>query len=180
MAHDSVSSDSSSEDGILALTRGLARGEEESWAQFYDQYHRRLRGYLAACWRGEPECLDDLLQETFVRAVRHMKPFHDEATFWSWLIVLGRSAVADRGRKETRMRRFLSSFRIERPVRMPSDEELQSALAKLSPEERALLKWKYEDSLSVAEISAELKISGKAVESRLTRARQSLRRYYRP
>lgn len=162
------------------LTRGLAKGDEESWTSFYDQYHRRLRGYLAACWRGEPECLDDLLQETFVRAVRHMKPFHDEAVFWSWLIVLGRSAVADRGRKETRLRRFLKSFRIERPVRVPSDGDLQAALVKLSPEERSLLQWKYEDSRSVAEIAAELKISEKAVESRLTRARKSLRKNYRP
>jgi len=115
-----------------------------------------------------------------VRAVRHMRPFHDEATLWSWLIVLGRSVVADRGRKETRLRRFLKSFRIERPARVPSDESLEAALAKLSVEERSLLRWKYEESRTVSEISSELKISEKAVESRLTRARKSLRKYYRP
>ena len=180
MAHDSVTSDANSDDGIRELTGRLARGEEESWKIFYQQYHSRLRGYLAACWRGEPECLDDLLQETLIRAVRHMKTFQDEATFWSWLVVLARSAVADRGRKETRFRRFLKAFRIERPVRLPSNEELQVALAKLPPKDQLLLRWKYEEHRSVAEISSQLNISEKAAESRLTRARKSLRKLYRP
>ncbi|MFP6855672.1 MAG: sigma factor [Roseibacillus sp.] len=51
---------------------------------------------------GEPSHLDDLLQETLLRAVRYMRVFHDEAALWSWLTVLARSAVADHGRRRSR------------------------------------------------------------------------------
>lgn len=162
------------------MTRELARGREDKWEEFFDLYARRLRGYLAACWRGEDECLDDLLQETMLRAVKHMRVFDDEAAFWSWLTVLARSAVADCGRKDTRWRRFLKLFREEKPGLPKRDENLQAALARLPTRERRLLEMKYEELLSVAGIAAKLELTEKAVESRLTRARRLLKKYYRP
>ena len=162
------------------LTRDLVRGNEEAWSEFFKRYHRRLRSYLSACWRGEEDCLDDLLQETLMRALRHMRSFDDEGVFWSWLTVLARSSVADHGRKETRLRRFLSSFRQEKYDLPPSAGALRASMAKLSTEDQQLLQWKYEEHRTVAEIATLLHVSNKAVESRLTRARLSLKKFYRP
>lgn len=180
MTEESVASRIGPSEGFRELTRALTKGSEEGWGLFFDQYARRLRGYLSACWRGEDECLDDLLQETLLRAVKHMRVFDDEGALWSWLTVLARSVVADRGRRETRWRRFMKLFREKRPMLPKRDENLRAAFAKMSSEERRLLEMKYEENLKVAEIAAKLETIEKAVESRLTRARCSLRKHYRP
>ena len=78
LTEESVASRIGPSEGVRELTRSLTKGSEEGWGLFFDQYARRLRGYLSACWRGEDECLDDLLQETLLRAVKHMRVFDDE------------------------------------------------------------------------------------------------------
>lgn len=163
--------------GFRDFTRALARGEDAAWREFFDRYHHRLRGYLAACWHGEPDAIDDLLQDTLVRAVKHIRAFADEQVLWSWLTVLARSAVADHGRKRSRFRAFLDRFR-KQPAREQAttpDERLALALAKLAPADRELIRMKYEHGDSVREIGAALAVTEKAVESRLTRCRTRLR-----
>lgn len=54
-------------------------------------------------------------------------------------------------------------------------ELLATGLGQLSGEERALLQWKYTDGRSVREIAADLGTTEKAVESRLSRARLTLK-----
>ena len=53
-------------------------------------------------------------------------------------------------------------------------------LQKLDTETRHLLHLKYDQNRSVREIALELNLSEKAVESRLTRARQKLRKLLKP
>ncbi len=165
-------------DGFRRFTRALARREDAAWGEFYDGYQHRLRGYLDTCWHGEPHAIDDLLQDTLVRAVKHIRPFPDEQVLWSWLTVLARSAVADHGRKRSRFRAFLDRFQ-HQPQDAPAtrpDERLDQALGNLAPADRDLIHLKYELSRSVREIAAALDTTEKAVESRLTRCRIRLRR----
>jgi RNA polymerase sigma-70 factor (ECF subfamily) len=162
-----------------AFTRALARGEDAAWREFFDRYHYRLRGYLAACWHGEPDAVDDLLQDTLVRAVKHVRAFDDEDVLWSWLSVLARSAVADHGRKRYRFRAFLDRFRkqADREPNNTPDERLAIALTRLAPGDRELIRMKYEHGDSVRDIAAALDTTEKAIESRLTRCRARLRKH---
>lgn len=164
---------------IRELTGAMTSGCETAWNGFYNTYHRRLKGYLVVCWKGESAAVDDLLQETLLRAVKHMRAFDSEEALWSWLTVLAKSAVVDHGRKVSRFRRFLRAFVPERIVKIPPDEVLKEASRKLSSENRQLLAWKYEEGSTVSEIAGLLEISEKAVESRLTRARAALKKNYR-
>ncbi len=169
-------------DGTTELTRSLADGEEAAWRDFYESRHRRLRAYVLAIWKGSESAADDIVQETFVRAAKHMKVFASEEKLWGWLTVLARSATADAGRKHGRFRRFLARFGRESPPREflgGSDfdrERLSTAMGRLPFEVVRILRWKYEDGRSVESIAAALSISPKAAESRLTRARAALRR----
>jgi RNA polymerase sigma factor (sigma-70 family) len=169
-------------DDIAVLTRRLTAGEEAAWGWFFDRYRARLIGYLARLWQGEPSALDDLLQETLLRAVRYMRPFDSEEVFWSWLTVLARSAVADRGRHHSRWRRFLDQFRRETAIhpwaREPEhfEADLLPALASLDDLPRQLLEEKYFDRLSVREIARRHELTEKAVERRLSRSRKLLAR----
>lgn len=163
---------------IRELTREMTRGCEAAWRGFYANYHRRLRGYLTVCWKGEAAAVDDLLQETLLRAVKHIRAFDSEDALWSWLTVLAKSAVVDHGRKVGHFRRFLQAFVPERSARIPPDAILKEATRKLSGKNRQLLVWKYEEGRTVSEIACLLEISEKAVESRLTRARAALKKNY--
>lgn len=164
---------------LRSLTRDLAQGKEAAWRQFFDLYHQRLRAYLGVCWRGERDVIDDLLQDTLLRAVKHIRIFDDEAALWSWLTVLARSAVNDHGRKRSRFRGLLDRVRGQTatpPSRAP-EQRLEQALAQLAPEDRDLIQRKYEEGESVREIAAALGTSEKAIESRLTRCRQRLHKH---
>ena len=161
----------------LALTKGLAAGDEQAWHAFHAVYRKRLYAYLHRIWQGPDAALDDLVQETFLRAAKYMRPFASQEALWSWLTVLARSATADHGRKQSRFRNFIERFKKE-PLRTSSliYQDLDSAMAKLPAETAKLLRQKYQEGWSVKEIASQLQLSEKAVENRLTRARQSLRK----
>jgi RNA polymerase sigma factor (sigma-70 family) len=124
------------------------------------------------------------VQSTFLRVVRYVKAFDDAATFWNWLIVLARTALADQRRKVSRYRSFLERFTGHARIQSDAAPEhpeahllaaLEQGLDGLLPEERSLVERKYFARESVRDIAAALQLSEKAVESRLTRVRLKLR-----
>jgi len=161
----------------------LVAGREEAWTDFHQRYAHRLRAYLRALWKGPDHHLDDLLQLTLLRAVKHIsktKKLPSEEALWSWLTVLARSAVNDYGRKTSRFFRFLQRFQAEPITEATLQSNLEPILQKLDTDSRHLLKLKYDDERSIREIALQLNLSEKAVESRLTRARQKLRKLLKP
>lgn len=143
-------------------------------------YRLRLLGYLSRTWHGEPAALDDLLQETLLRAVRYMRVFPDEDCFWSWLTVLARSAVGDHGRKRARWWKLLRRWRLEAQLRAivgePDEfgDQLETAMSQLDQEGRELLEAKYYRRASVRALAERHQLTEKAVEGRLSRARHQL------
>ena len=165
---------------IFVLTKKLRDGDDSAWRVFFNDYYGRTRAYVRKVWRGGDEAVDDLVQETLVRAVRHIRPFESEEALWCWLTCLAKSVVADRGRKESRKSGFL-----ERLFRRTSQEDFDGAgivesvrelLPGLRKRTAGLLSAKYLEGKTVAEMAVELSLSEKAVESRLTRARAEFRR----
>ena len=101
--------------------------------------------------------------------------------FAAWLHTVARSALHDCWR---RRRTFWLLLR--NPLAAPDDattepddakltEALETALAQLESTDRALLEQKYFSGHDVRSLAAQLEITPKAVESRLTRARAKLR-----
>jgi len=169
-----------SEATVALLTRGLADGDEAAFREFHALYFHRLFRYLIVVAHGDEVLARDALQETFVRVARHARRFDDAQAFWDWLAVLGRSAVAAGGRRQSRYRRLLSLFRHEPPPPAPCGEDeafgaLESAMAMLGEADRALLHRKYSDGCTAQQIAAECGSSEGAVESRLVRIRRELR-----
>ena len=95
---------------IAALTHRMAKGDEWAYHTFYDAYFHRLSRYLLVVTAGDEDAAREAIQATLVRVVRHIKPFPDEAVFWSWLTVLARSALCDQTRKRRRYLAFLGRF----------------------------------------------------------------------
>jgi RNA polymerase sigma-70 factor (ECF subfamily) len=168
---------------IQAFTTRLRRGEEAAYREFHAAYFSRLLRYLLVITGGREDAARDALQSTFVRVVRHIRPFDSEAAFWSWLTVLARSSLIDALRKEGRylglLGRFLQRTRVEAAVESDADaqllELLESELANLPREDRELMERKYFTRESVKEMAAALALTEKAIESRLVRIRKRLK-----
>lgn len=162
----------------------MARGDEAAFQEFTDAYFHRLLRYLLVVTRGREDEAREALQLTLLRVVKHVRQFDSEEALWGWLTVLARSAVVDEHRRRKRysglLARFLESFSIQNPpANIEADEELATLLGKelaaLPEADRSLLARKYQTTESVREIAADLGMSEKAVESRLTRARGRLK-----
>ncbi len=168
------------------LTLAMARGSEAAFARFFENYFNRLFRYLLVISRGDETAARDALQDTMTRVAKHVRRFDDEQAFWDWLTVLARSAARDGGRKQTRYRNLLTRF-FERAepaglsATLPAESEdrlneaLDAALKALSDLERKLIDQKYFQGLSVRELAHLGELTEKAVESRLLRARRTLR-----
>ncbi len=156
-----------------------------AWRTFYDAYFDRLWRYLLVVAAGREDAARETLQATLLRVARHIKVFRDENSFWSWLTVLARSALADETRKRRRYFSFLDRFTrhaiLESEIQSDNraDEQLRVLLARhvamLPPDEQRLVEQKYSARRSVREIADDLQTTEKAVESRLTRVRRKLK-----
>jgi RNA polymerase sigma-70 factor (ECF subfamily) len=170
---------------IGVLTRRMAEGDEMAWRTFHDEYFDRLWRYLLVVASGNEDAARESLQAAMVRVARHIKVFHDENIFWSWLTVLARTAFADETKKRGRYFSFLERFRLQAQVQREgpgedrTDENLNALLkrhiAALPPDEQHLIEQKYFGRRAVREIAGELQSTEKAVESKLSRIRRKLK-----
>lgn len=170
---------------MATLTRRMTEGDELAYRTFYDAYFNRLSRYLLVVAAGDEDAAREALQSALVRVVRYIKVFPSDAVFWSWLTVLGRSALSDQARKRRRYLAFLDRFTWHARAQQtaPDDSQadvrlgalLESGLETLPIDERRLLEAKYFARRSVREIAEELNLSEKAVDSRLVRIRHKLK-----
>jgi RNA polymerase sigma-70 factor (ECF subfamily) len=166
---------------IADLTARMMKGEEEAFRAFYDLYSHRLYGYLFVICRGNEEQARELLQQTCIKVARYIRVFDDAEIFWKWLGTLARSCWVDENRKRNRYLAALErlwNWTVTRDPRAEAaidEPELTQFLNCLPEEDRAILRRKYLEGFSVREIAEESGSSEKAIESRLTRARNRLK-----
>jgi RNA polymerase sigma factor (sigma-70 family) len=174
-----------------ALMAALAAGEDSALNRLMDRWQVPLRSFLYRYTQGEHDALD-LAQETFVRIYQHRARFRAGARFSTWMFQIALNLARSRAR--WRRRHPTDSLESE-PAnpdaqlpasRAPTPAEdvlraertaaVREAVARLPGELReAVILFEYEDK-SHAEIAAIVKATPKAVETRLYRARQQLRK----
>jgi len=170
--------------------------EARSWAGLVE-LERELRAFLGRRCRDESE-LDDVVQETFLRAARFRASVHDTRNLRGWTLRIGGNVLRDRQRRESRLPRQAApggldlellgdpreALEHERAVRVgdrwvASDdaiEVLRAALGRLVEHDRAVLAAYYGRGASTAEIALELGLPRELVKVRLFRARRRLLR----
>jgi RNA polymerase sigma-70 factor (ECF subfamily) len=175
--------------GDAALLRAVARGDATAMAALYDRHagwlHARLTRRCA-----DPELVREVLQDTFVTVWRsaagHRGP---EAGGWLWTIAARR--LVDARRAQERAARGAEPLpEYEAPARhgsaaAPSAEDrvlagleygdVGTALDRISPELREVLRATVIDGLSTREAARLLGIPEGTVKSRARRARAELR-----
>jgi len=163
----------------------LVRGTLAGNGQAFDRLVRRYsRSTLAVAWE-YTETLDeaeDVVQETFFRALRGLESYDPRRPFSPWLFAIlrnvARNAAASRGRwRFVPVPEELPSGDIgpERALeRQDSMARVEEALAELSPMQRACFRLCEGEGYPSAEVGAMLGVSDATVRVHLHRARRAL------
>jgi RNA polymerase sigma-70 factor, ECF subfamily len=123
-----------------------AKGEPEGFSKLYERYKRRVFGFLMRM-TGDREIAEDLVQETFLAALRNRQQFDRERSFLSWIFGIAhkrtidyfRHARVEREHSETAEERSAGS-KIETPDVATENKHLRKliheAVGKLDPLQR--------------------------------------------
>ncbi len=161
------------------LRRAVLAGEEFAWRTLYDSAFAGLNAYVQ--WRcgGLRDRAEEVVQETWLTAVRRLRTFEPSAgAFAAWLRGIAANVLRNHFRREKRRMKPLEGEPIVTEEAREQAESIAEALAMLPEHYEAVLRMKYLENRSVADIAAERGESPKAIESLLTRAREAFRQAY--
>ena len=159
------------------------------WPAALARHDRWLRTVVFARV-GEPQAVDDVMQEVSLAAVAQRSPLADPAKVSPWLYRLAVTQSLLYRRKQGRRRRLAEHYAARLAAAGPPGKEpdplawllaeerremVRLALTRLPKREAEMLLLKYTEDWSYRDIAERLGISPAAVQARLHRARQRLR-----
>jgi RNA polymerase sigma-70 factor (ECF subfamily) len=167
-----------------SLRDAVLSGDERAWRRWYEDSFAALYAYVL--WRcgGLRHHADEVVQDTWLVAVRRIGAFDpDQAAFATWLRGIAAHVLRNHFRRTRRDRQVASLNGVDAAAHADADqrdraERVARALSLLPERYEAVLRAKYLDGRSVAEVAADWNETPKAVESLLTRARQAFREKY--
>ena len=160
---------------MRAAQQGSAEALETLFRWHWPRAHRAA--YLVV---HDAVAAEDIAQEAFLAAVRALDRFDRSRPFGPWLhrIVVNRAidfARARALRSEVEALEAASPSASEASPGQPYSEELMAALARLSPEHRAVVVLRYLLEFTPGEIAGALDLPRGTVNSRLRRGLDTLR-----
>ena len=175
------------------LIRRAQRGDADAFEQLLLEHQKNVYNL---CYRmaGNPDDAMDLSQETFLRAWRCLDQYQFASAFSTWLYRLCSNICIDflrrRRRQQTVPLTFEDADGEEQTYAVPdaqplpeeqvelklTRETLQAAMAQLLPEHRAVLQLRVVNEMSYEQIADVLDIQIGTVKSRLSRARNQLKK----
>ena len=173
------------------LRDAVLAGDETAWKTLYEESYVGLHAYVL--WRcgGLRESADEVVQETWLTAVRRVRCFDPaQGSFAGWLRGVAANVLRNHFRRERRTWANRSAIGWRLAERVAHDahpiddrdraERVAAALNALPDRYEAVLRAKYLEGQSVEDIAKSGGETLKAVESLLTRARQAFRDAYGP
>ena len=161
-------------------------GDERAFTALVDTHERRVLRVLRLLGV-RPDDREDLAQETFIRAFRHLQGFHRGRSFSSWLYRIAVNVAHDYRRQQSRRldqpgseeTRFdaMTGTEPEADASARAEEQrrrLEGALAQLSERERAVFVLAEIEELSSKEVAQALGITRITVRRHRGRARRHL------
>jgi RNA polymerase sigma-70 factor (ECF subfamily) len=167
----------------VELLAGAATGEPVAVRVLLDLAGPTVYGFVFARVGGRSDAADDLVQETFVEAVRSAHTFRGDARVTTWLCTIARRRVArfyETERREELARSGLSVVVGDEEQEIWDEaadrDEIIRGLGRLPALHRQVLVLKYLDGLAVEEVATAVGRSRVQTQSLLQRARAGLKR----
>ncbi|MEX2088872.1 MAG: sigma-70 family RNA polymerase sigma factor [Bacteroidota bacterium] len=167
------------------------QGERGAFRILVERYHARIKNLIYSIFH-EPDIIDDLAQEVFIKAYEALPQFRFQSSFYTWLY---RIAV-NKSRDELRRRKVRRLFSLQsmmesrdqeltsKMVVHPEEKEVQELIARglqsLPEKFRLPIVLKDIEGRSYEEIAEIMDCEIGTVKSRLSRARAMLRDVLKP
>ena len=157
-------------------------GDEEAAQQFVRATQLDVRRYVTHL-SGDAQAADDLVQDTYLRALRSLPGFEGRSSARTWLLAIARRTVADRIRASSCRPRIAgtddwqTAVEKTQPLSVPGFEEgvaLSELLALVEAPRREAFVLTQLLGLSYAQAAAVINCPVGTVRSRVARARESL------
>ena len=171
-------------DDTQSLAAGLRRRDPDLLDRLIEQYQHRLYRYLLFL-TGNRALAEDLFQETWIRVLERGHQYNAKSKFESWLFAIARNLVIDVSRrKKITSLEELAVSESNQPFELPdehsisplqllvsleSKQTVQLSLLKIPANYREVLLLRFQEELSLEEISAVLATPISTVKSRLYR-----------
>jgi len=160
-------------------------GEPEAWEVLFRRYQLPLYIYVFELVRDEQASLD-IVQETFIAAVRHIGSLHANEKFGSWVFGIAHQQCVQRWRRQTREARWrdevdqatadLQPGPDDLLIRREEEAEFVRHLSQLPLPQRTVLVLHFIEDFSLEEIARITGASLGTVKSRIHYGKKSLQR----
>ena len=162
-------------------------GDAAAWETLFRRYQLPLYVYVFELVHDEQASLD-VVQETFISAVRNIDSLRDNEKFGSWLFGIAHQKCIQHWRKQSReemLREELAEAADEFEtgpddwlIREEQEAEFMNLLNRLQPPQRSVLLLRFIEDFSLEEISEITGAQIGTVKSRLHYAKRALRKLW--
>lgn len=175
------------------LVRAYQTGTNEAWDILYLRHWDRLHGFFYRQGIGNPEDVKDLVQETFLEAMRNINKIENPDRFRGWLYSIATGTMSRRLKKADKRREVqeslgvinnlmeteeLCTFAHQEPEHKAISKEYMeiafSLIERLPPSEKEALRL-HLIGMTNTEIADKLGIKKNAVKTRVSKAKKKMR-----
>lgn len=196
MARPSPEPPSASSEQDRALVADALGGEQGAYERLMAKYREPIHRHVSRMVRDKGQ-VDDLVQESFIKAFTSLDSYSSEYAFSTWLYKIATNHTIDYLRKKK-----LATFSIDQPVPGRTDEHtyelpdttyrpdrhvmadqrrerIQEAIDALPPKYHRVIVMRHQKEMSYDEIAEELDLPLGTVKAHIFRARALLYRHLR-
>ena len=177
------------------LLNSYLSGNSQAISTLIERHSRRVRDYIRMMVKDQ-DVADDLMQETFIKAVRHIDEgrYADSGKFLSWVLRIAHNQVIDFFRQKKSSRsvteseagdgmlgtlRFAEDNVADRPVASQIEADVRRLVDELPEEQREVVMLRYFSGLSFQEIADQTEVSINTALGRMRYALINLRKMIR-
>lgn len=164
------------------ISRVVIHDDHRAFAQLVRQHQGPVRRFLARLCCGDWSRADDLAQETFWKAYRHIGSFRGEGRFLSWLLrIAWQLFVTQQRRSHDKVYESLSDEHLATPdhsMKIIDGHTLVHLLATLRDDERAAIILHYRLGFTHQEVCETLELPLGTIKSLIRRARHKLQQAF--
>ncbi|MCE2746601.1 MAG: RNA polymerase sigma factor RpoE [Burkholderiales bacterium] len=189
---------SSDKDDDLLIVQRVQAGDKLAFNLLVSKYHRRVARLLTRMVRNQ-EDIEDVVQETFIKAYRAIGNFRGDSAFYTWIyriaINTAKNLLVTQGRRPSTLKESndvdgetfednAALSNIDTPESLYQTKQIgeavNEAMAELPEELRSAIVMREIDGLSYEEIAEAMDCPIGTVRSRIFRARESIAAKIKP
>jgi RNA polymerase sigma factor (sigma-70 family) len=171
----------SANESSAGLMRLAADGDEVAFASIVDAHHADMSSVCFVVTGGDVDLTEEAVQSAWPIAWRKLETVRDPERLRPWLISIAVNQARQIARRRSRGRLLEISVALDSstgrgdPSSRAGDIDLRNALARMSPDDRALVALRYVGGFDSTELARAFRMSPSGTRARLARLLGRLR-----